>query len=343
MFISLKGGKKMKIWKKRMATVLAVAGLGFGSIAAPVNAQTSFDQTFFEELAAANKSYEGLAFSGAVKLGMVQDDQAADLGSLDFTGVFNQNPLQFSFIGNLSSMLLGLSGSEVSAYYKDQVIYLGLPDLSGENPETAWQAYDFAELEGSFLSSLTAYSNLEVDPAASASLNQKYTTVTETETGYEVALNQDINADELWADINSLIDMEALKAQVIAQVEAESGQTLTEEEKAQIEQSFNKDTLANFLSTNPKVVSTYNKETKVLEKMVLDMTISPAAYMPAEETTTAEGSSTATTDFLPQNITIKLELNFTNHNQPQEVVVPDAAQAVEVQSIDQAEETTLAE
>lgn len=308
-----------KTLKKLLAATAVFAVTGTGVVTA--NAQTTYDQAFFEELAQANKEFSASKAEGTVKVSGVSADQSADFGQLSFTTAFNAEPLQLSFDGSVTSLFLGGQTLPFSAYYKDSIGYLGTPN--GEDNTTIWQAIDMSEQEKEVLDNykkmVEQLTNQNV--LWSAEVATKYNDISETDTEYVVALKQDINAEELWADINSQIDMEALKQHVIEQVERQTGETIDDAARAQIDAAYSADTLAKFLSYNPVVEVSYNKETKLVSKVVMQVTINTAEFA---------GTTSESESGLPEMIKVDITVNLSDHNVANEVVVPEEALSAEV-------------
>lgn len=313
----------MKKWMKKLALTAATLTLGANIASPAVSAQTTYDQAFFSSLSEANQSYTALKFDGTLSAKMTQNGQTADLGTVTLAGNFNAEPLQGSLTAEVASISLP-SILTFSAYYQNQVAYLGAPTTAEDGTMTTeYVAYDAARAEAEFLKQFQAgLTQATQNLAAVNALSEKYTVVTETDTTYELALKENIDAAEFWTDLNAAVDLEKIKADIIAQTEAQTGETLSEEERASIDQVYSQATFEAFFKTNPRIVSVYDKETKLLQSVSLDVSLALNDYL-------AEGASTEDIG-LPENLDVSFTLNFSEHNQAQEVTVPAEALEVEV-------------
>lgn len=322
--------------KKTLKSIVALAAstlLMAGPVATSTLAQTTFDEAFFTELSEANKHFESMKFDGLVKVSAVSDDQVADMGQMTFKGSFNGIPLQGSFEGEVSSLFLGGKKMPVQAFYQNSIAYLGFP--GGEEGKTEWQAMDFSKQESEIIKGYQdAYKEASAsqDPKVVADLNNKYMNVEETDTEYVFTLKEDINADELWADVNSLVDLNAAKEQMIKQTEEQTGEKIDDETRAQIDKAYSVESLQQFLNMKPVVKVSYDKATKQLTKFLLDLNVNVADFTSEEQAASAEESG------MPQNFLVHIEANVTDHNVPQEVVVPEEALSVEVSQPTELEE-----
>lgn len=323
----------MKKTMKKLFALAASTLLFAGPVATPAMAQATIDENVLTEIREANKHFESVKWDGFLKVSAVSDNQTADMGQLNFNGIFNGLPLQGSFEGNVSSLFLGGQAIDFKAFYQNSTAYLGTTE-GAEEGAINWTAYDFTTLEADMIKSFQdAYSqSSNVDPQKSAEFANKYMDVTETETDYVYTLKQDINAEEMWNDIDALVDLEKVKENTIKNIEEQSGEAMDEESRAQLDKSFNSESLAKFLQMKPVVEASYNKETKLMSKVLMDLTVNMADFMSEEEAASAAESG------IPQNFLVHLEMNFSDHNVPQEVTVPEEALAVEVQQPSSPEE-----
>lgn len=318
--------KTMKKWVAVMASALILVG----PVSSSVNAQTTYDEAFFNELTQANQTYEAVKFDGMLHVSTTSQGQSADLGHLDFSGAFNGLPLGFSFDGKLTSALLGGEVLVAQAYLQNSVAYVGLP--GAELSTTQWQAIDVTEQQQQIIDAFKeSVAQAAAKPELTATINQKYTDVTETDTDYIITLKQDINAEELWTDVQQVVDLETLKEQAITQVEEQTGEPVTEEQRAQLDQMYSPEAIAQFLNLNPIVESVYDKETKKLKQIRFEVNVVTAEFVPSD-------AETEQANFLPENILVKMEINLSEHDVAQDIVVPDEALATEVKTLEQLEQ-----
>lgn len=323
----------MKKTMKKFFALAASTLLFTGPVATTTMAQTTIDENVLTEIQEANKHFESVKWDGFIKVSAVSDNQTADMGQLNFNGTFNGIPLQGSFEGNVSSLFLGGQEIGLKAFYQNSTAYIGTMDGeagSGIN----WTAYDFTTLEADMIKSFQdAYSqSSNVDPQKTTEFTSKYMDVTETDTDYVYTLKQDINAEEMWNDMDALVDLEKVKEDTIKNMEEQSGEAVDEETRAQLDKSFNSEALAKFLQMKPVIEVSYNKETKFISKLLVDLTVNMQDFMGEEEF--AENAESG----MPQTFSVHVEMNFSEHNVPQEVTVPEEALAVEVQQPSSPEE-----
>lgn len=323
----------MKKTMKKFFALAASTLLFTGPVATTTMAQTTIDENVLTEIQEANKHFESVKWDGVIKVSAVSDNQTADMGQLNFNGTFNGIPLQGSFEGNVSSLFLGGQEIGLKAFYQNSTAYIGT--MEGEaGSGINWTAYDFTTLEADMIKSFQdAYSqSSNVDPQKTTEFTSKYMDVTETDTDYVYTLKQDINAEEMWNDMDALVDLEKVKEDMIANMEEQSGEALDEESRAQLDKSFNSESLAKFLQMKPVIEVSYNKETKFISKLLMDLTVNMQDFMSEEELSENAESG------MPQSFSVHVEMNFSEHNVPQEVTVPEEALAVEVQQPSSPEE-----
>lgn len=323
----------MKKTMKKFFALAASTLLFTGPVATTTMAQTTIDENVLTEIQEANKHFESVKWDGFIKVSAVSDNQTADMGQLNFNGTFNGIPLQGSFEGNVSSLFLGGQEIGLKAFYQNSTAYIGT--MEGEaGSGINWTAYDFTTLEADMIKSFQdAYSqSSNVDPQKTTEFTSKYMDVTETDTDYVYTLKQDINAEEMWNDVDALVDLEKVKEDTIANMEEQSGEALDEESRAQLDKSFTSESLAKFLQMKPVIEVSYNKETKFISKLLMDLTVNMQDFMGEEELDENAESG------MPQSFSVHVEMNFSEHNVPQEVTVPEEALAVEVQQPSSPEE-----
>lgn len=323
----------MKKTMKKFFALAASTLLFTGPVATTTMAQTTIDENVLTEIQEANKHFESVKWDGVIKVSAVSDNQTADMGQLNFNGTFNGIPLQGSFEGNVSSLFLGGQEIGLKAFYQNSTAYIGT--MEGEaGSGINWTAYDFTTLEADMIKSFQdAYSqSSNVDPQKTTEFTSKYMDVTETDTDYVYTLKQDINAEEMWNDVDALVDLEKIKEDTIANMEEQSGEALDEESRAQLDKSFTSESLAKFLQMKPVIEVSYNKETKFISKLLMDLTVNMQDFMGEEELDENAESG------MPQSFSVHVEMNFSEHNVPQEVTVPEEALAVEVQQPSSPEE-----
>lgn len=322
--------KTMKKWMAVAAATITLAG----PISTSVSAQTTFDEAFFTELTQANLSYEAVKVDGSVTVSVTSQGQTAEMGQVKFDIAFNGNPLELSLNGEVLSAFLGGQPLSAQAFYQNSIAYFGAP--IGENGEVVWQAIDFSAQEQEIIEAYKqGVAQTTTNPELVAKINAKYVDVTETDTEYIVALKKDINAEELWADVEQLVDFEAIKGQVIEQVETQTGETLGEEERAQIDKMYSKETLDQFLKLNPTIESIYDKETKKLKKTVVEVNVETANFL-------GEQAADAQANGIPEQVLVRVEVNMADHDVPQTVTVPEAALSAEVKTLEQIQQEAQA-
>ncbi|MBS4462055.1 hypothetical protein JXA27_05725 [Aerococcaceae bacterium zg-B36] len=320
----------MKNWKKKLVALTATTLLAGGPALSTVSAQEKYDQAFFTELTKANQGYSALKFDGTIKVSALSDGQSADLGVLAYDGQFNAEPLSAAFNVKLSSLFLGEDKFNLSAYLKDNIAYIHTP--ASESEGMTWSAIDLASQIGEFKQQFEAQmAQFNADAEQSAEVSAKFTDVNETDSEYVLSLKKDITADELWEAISTSVDFEKIMNDAIAQAEAQTGETLSAEERAQVESIYSKESLEKFLKWNPIIEAHYDKETKLMKSMHLSITINTEDIV----TPTEENEETEST--LPSIINVVIDMNFSEHGVEQAIDVPEDALATEVQPLETAE------
>lgn len=306
----------MKKGLKALSSLL-IALLVALQIVPAVGAQESDVKTILQEINQANAEVTSMSGDGFVSLAMVSNEQRADLGQLNYDFSYNVDPrFGLEAHGEVVSPFIG-EALGFDLFYENAVGYL----FDG----TAWQAQDFSaeekEISDAFYQALNEMSGMEETPEAQASLdlNEKYTDFEETDTEYVFSLKQNINADELWADLNSVVDLNAVKEEAIQQAETEAGQELDQETKDMIDSMYSADVLDVFLKTNPVFTTHYDKETLRLTKMAFEFQINLADFVPAD--VAAEEDMSA----MPQVIIVAGEMNFANYGEQFDIAVPQEA------------------
>ncbi|UUX32947.1 hypothetical protein [Fundicoccus culcitae] len=300
---------------------LLIAILVAIQIVPAVGAQENDARTILQEINQTNNEVISMRGEGFLSLSMVSNEQRADLGQLNFDFAYNIDPkFALDAKAEVVSPFIG-EALNLGVFYDNGVAYL----FDG----TAWEARDFSAEEqaisDAFSEAMGEITNGPDSEEAQAMLdiNVKYTDLEVTDTEYIFSLKENINAEELWADLNNVVDLEALKDEAIAQAEAEAGEAIDQASLDTIESMYSAETLDAILKTNPVVDVHYDKETLRVTNFTFEFNINLADFIPEEDLVDEEGNSTASQ--LPQLIIVAGEINFSNFGEQFDISVPQEA------------------
>lgn len=308
----------------KVVSSLLVAFMMAFSVVPQASAQESNTREVLEQIQTASSELESMQVDGFIALALQSGEQQADLGQFNFDMFYNVDPrFSLQFQGEVLSAFLGSETYTLSAWAKEGMAYL----YDGVND--AWTVEDYSdqeyELSDQFYDVLNDAKDLQVEVTDDyVALVEKYLTFTETDTEYVYTVNQDINAQELWDDLDAVVDLEAIRDDAIAQAKTqatEQGIEFTAEDEELVLSLYSVETLETLLATNPHIEVHYAKDTYKVSKMIFNVTVNPNEFMPEEEV----AATTEEAEAFPENIVISMEMNFTNYGQTFDVVVPAEA------------------
>lgn len=311
-----------------------------------VSAQSTAGEVYAEINAANQTMIESMHANGFVSVSFLSGEQAADIGQFNFDLSYNVDPrFSMQFDGEIVSAFLGSEAYTLSAWASEGVAYL----FDGINNE--WTVEDYSEQEYDISDQVysainEAQANQTELTAEQLALVDKYADFTETDTDYVFTLKQGIDANELWADLESAVDMDALINDAIDQAKtaaAEQGIEFTAEEEEMIRSTYSVETLATILATNPVLSVSYSKEGYKLTAMSMVLTINPNDFMGTTEEVATEEEAAETG--LPETMIVTMEMTFDSHGQVFDIVIPEEAltaptETEEVPAEETTEETT---
>ena len=315
----------MKKVTKVLSSLLVALMMTF-SVLPQVAAQETNTREVMEQIQAASSSLESMQVDGHVAVALKSGEQQSDLGQFNFDMMYNIDP-RFSgqFNGEIISAFLGSETYTLSAWAQDGVAYLY------DGMEDAWTVEDFSaqeqDISDQVYQAISDAEAMQVEVTDECvALVDKYLTFSETETAVVYTVNENINAQELWADLDAVVDLEAIREEAIAQAKTQAAEQEIEfsaEDEELIRSMYSVETLETILATNPHIEVHYAKDTYKLSKFVFNVNINPNDFMPAEEEVSAEEAAA-----MPENIMVSMEMNFSNHGQAFEITVPaEATQA----------------
>ncbi|MGO4940159.1 hypothetical protein ACTQ45_09045 [Fundicoccus sp. Sow4_D5] len=322
----------------KLLSSLLVALLMALNVLPSVSAQSTAGEVF-SEINAANQTaaLESMHANGFVSVAFVSGEQSADIGQFNFDLSYNVDPrFAMEFQGEIVSPFLGSEAYTLSAWASEGIAYL----FDGVNNEWTVEDYSSQEYEISdqvYTAINEAQANQTELTADQLALVDKYADLTETDTDYVFTLKQGIDANELWADLESAVDMDALINDAIDQAKtaaAEQGIEFTAEEEEMIRSTYSVETLATILATNPVLSVSYSKDDYKLTAMSMVLTINPNEFVEATEEEAAEAG-------LPETMIVTMEMTFDSHGQEFDIVVPEEALTAPTETEEvPAEETT---
>ena len=329
---------------------LLVALLMAINVLPTVSAQSTARDVLTQINAAGQNQLESMNANGFVSVAFQSGEQTADIGQLNFDMSFNIDPrFSMEFQGEVVSPFLGSETYTLSAWALEGIAYL----YDGVNDE--WTIEDYSAQEQEI--SDQVYAAINEAQAQQGELTEeqialaeKYSDFSETETDYVFTLKQDIDANELWADLNSAMDMEALINDAIEQAKAtgaEQGVEFTAEDEEMIRSLYSVETLEAVLGTNPVISASYDKTTYKPTGISAVLTINPNDFMGTTEEEAAETG-------MPETVIVTIEMTFGGHGETFEIVVPEAAftaptedateeEATEEDAVEETEEEAPAE
>ncbi|XJS10369.1 hypothetical protein ACF3NG_09560 [Aerococcaceae bacterium WGS1372] len=341
----------MKKTIKRLTSMLATASVAFTMVLPTVSAQdTNWDEVL-TQINAVNQELVSMEGDGTITVAaqnMLDATLTTDFrynteerfaldASADLTGEMITSDAE----GNETTSPINFGG-QVTVL--DGVAYLfdgsswTVEDISAQEEQIAAQ---FEEI----MAQTTEQAETLNDPA----ITQKYFDLSETDTDYVMTLKQDINPDEFWADVESQVDLEAIKQESIDQAleQAQSsatatGEELTQEEidelTQQIDQSFEASKEVGFQLIN-SIEIRYSKENYYLTYMSMDFGLD---YADMEKIAANMGESM---EGIPEdfNVSFVMEFNFRNHGQVFDIVVPEGAPTFDSTEESTTEESTTEE
>lgn len=333
----------MKKVTKVLSSLLVALMMTF-SVMPQVSAQETNTREVLEQIQAASSSLESMQVDGHIALALKSGEQQSDLGQFNFDMVYNIDP-RFSaeFNGEIISAFLGSEAYTLSAWAQDGVAYLY------DGMEDAWTVEDYSaqeqDISDQVYQAISEAEAMQVEVTDEyVALVDKYLTFSETETDFVYTVNENINAQELWADLDAVVDLEAIREEAIAQAKTqatEQGIEFSAEDEELIRSMYSVETLETILATNPHIEVHYAKDTYKLSKMIFNVTINPNDFMSTEEEVSAEEAAA-----LPENIMISMEMNFSNYGQAFDITVPAEATQAPVETeetVDSADDVSTEE
>lgn len=306
----------------KLLSSLFVALLMALNVLPSVSAQSAASEVF-AEINAVNQTapLESMHANGFLSVSFVSGEQSADIGQFNFDFSYNIDPrFAMEFDGEVISPFLGSDTYTLSAWASEGIAYL----FDGVNNEWTVEDYSAQEYEISdqvYTAINDAQANQTELTADQLALVDKYADLTETDTDYVFTLKQGIDANELWADLESVVDMEALINEAIDQAKAtaaEQGIEFSAEEEEIIRSTYSAETLATILATNPVISISYSKDGYKVTGMTMVLTINPNDFVEATEEEAAESG-------LPETMIVTMEMTFDGHGQVFDIVVPEEA------------------
>lgn len=335
----------MKRMKKVLST-LFIALLMLLPFSTSVSAQEIDMRTLLEEIANSQAEPESAAVDGNFAFNFQMDESQGEFSGI-FEGVYNVDP-RFSFDGNLDFHLFSQGIENQEDMDESHTLALTVLEgflyaFDGEN----WNVDDISEQEQVISQSISeamqgqgqAVQTMLDNPELIA-FNEKYLNVEETETEYIFTMTPDFDPNELIADLNTAIDLDALLLKSMeesANVMDEEKQ-MTEEEK-QMALSMGKDMLAFMVSGLKNYQAVYEKDTYRMKSFVMDFELTGEDIRPLLGSMGADAMG----NFLGK---MHMEMNFSNYGEVFEVVKPDVPEGTEVESFtdnfdsEESEETT---
>lgn len=343
--------------KKVSKFMVAMLGL---SVVPGVYAQED-NTSLYQELAEANKDYVSQAFdyNSSVYL-EVNDQKYVDINAKG-EGKYNVDP-QFS--GEATLNLNGevsqetpqapaaettdaqASPEEAATQESSEVVLepisfttqmVVLDNIFYALDGETWKSQDVAE-ELKEISKSIDEAKAQINVEQIEALNEKmapYMDVNETDTEYVVTMKKDIDSEKFWADVNEVIDIEAMKAQAIKEAEkqaADQGVEFTDAQRDQVNYYVDKG-LAFALDMISNNETHYDKESKKLTKTLVNI-----------ELTEEDIAKIVGMDKEALGVTVKanidVEINYSNHGETFDIQVPEGATAPESRSQEQSSEVS---
>lgn len=284
----------------------------------PVLTVQAFDsEAVFKDTIQKNGELKQLDMEGWMSAAIEQDGQKTDIGRLEFAGQVDIDTMQAHFLGEIKSLFLGNDDINIDFYQKDGIIYTYFKGLEGTE--------QWIKTKDDSANSIKT-----IKDAQKKSLNDeqvsklaKYYDVTETDTEYVVSLKKDIDASALWNDLDSIIDFESLKSELLSQMEATGeSESQISTAKEMLNTILNPETIAIILKSNPELVTTYKKGTykPVKAEMKLQLPLLELAKRILGNSAKEEELKS-----LPSTLSLSSEINYNSVNEPINVTVPEAA------------------
>ena len=280
----------------------------------------------------ANKTVESQEGIGNLSFSLYNGQEELFGGDLDTDFRFNVDPrfsMEGTFSGNVrdSSQSVDENGNPVSDQAQETPFDLKVSMVEGiiyVFDGTSWSVEDFTQQEEELSKAFTEALNQAAGAQTEVnddlvSICEKYFDISDNGTDYVFAMKPDIEAEAFWQDISKIVDIEKIKQEAVDEAikqMQEQGTEVTEEGKAQMEETYNQafDMVFDFLD---KYEIHYNKETLNPSKIYLELSLNP------EDIEKITGTADEETQKITGNLTFTM--NFSKHGEQFDIQIPEGA------------------
>ncbi len=280
--------------KRKLFTIFVTVFFLIFNISAVQAQETNWEEVL-TQITEANKTIPSLSGIGDANISVVAEEQPQFEGKYNFDFRYNVDP---RFSGELA--LNGSSSFPVNEYDDEwNVVDTSMQEQPTDFTLTivegilyvfdgsSWTVEDITEIETQAseeyyqaLSEAEETGQYQVTPELVA-FYEKYFDLSETETDYVFTLKDNVNSEEFWNDLeaSSNFNLEAKKQeaveQAIAQIEEQTEEPMSAEERTQFEETYNK--AFNFiLDVGSNITMSYDKATYMISGMNMNLQITEA-------------------------------------------------------------------
>ncbi|MBG9982335.1 hypothetical protein HZY86_04330 [Aerococcaceae bacterium DSM 111020] len=286
----------MKELKNRgkLVTILVAVFFLVSSIPTVYAQETNWEEVL-TQITEANKTLPSLSGTGDANISVVAEEEPQFAGNYNFDFRYNVEPrfsAELSLNGNTSFPVneYDEDWNVVDTFMQEEPTNFTLTVVEGilyVFDGSSWTVEDISELEkqasDEYYQTLEEVENSgqnDITPEL-VSFYEKYFNLSETDTDYVFTLKENVNSEEFWNDLeaSSNINIEAKKQeaieQAIAQIEEQTEEPMTPEEKSQFEETYNKSfDLA--LKIGQNITVSYDKASYIISGMTMDLQITEA-------------------------------------------------------------------
>lgn len=325
----------MKLIKKLFAGFSALALLG--TTTPTLFAQETDWASTIQNIQEASQTLPSAAVTGDVNINVTSEGEEFATAQFQVDGLYNIEP-RFSASVNLLGQFnfsyeeYDSEGNVTGTSDIDESLDLHATILEGFlyfRKGSTWHVEDISEAEQE-ISEIIAQSfdpataMMEVSTDEVLQFYEKYFDMTETDTDYVFSVKGNINPDEFIADFEAVtgVSIDEIQQQqteeTIATLEDQSGEPISEEERAMIEETSS-NSFALGLAMIDNLTLTYNKDNYQLSGMYYDVTLTEA------EIAEYLGDMAATDISSSFQLDFTMQLNFDQHGETFEITVPEGA------------------
>ncbi|AXY26590.1 hypothetical protein CL176_11595 [Suicoccus acidiformans] len=328
----------MKRTLRTLMSLLVAVNMMFLPISQTVSAQDN--RAVYEEIIEVNQAIESLA--GTFDIAVSADIEEKNILDMKATGDFQvQLASEVEAAGNVAINGTVLDTSydsetdevkETTESFNHDVDFVLKDSTFYYQEDDEWLSRDVQtqvqEFQRAYQEALKQQSEMSQEDLVA--FYEKYYTLEETDEGLVMSLQDNVDVDELKADLEAMMDMEAYINQAIEEqkaVFAEQGIEFTQEMEDYIRQGADQ-SIAQAFDAFSLAEVTYDKDTKLVKKIVAKVDVDDSNLAEMNEAMNGEGVPS-----IPFAISFEMTLTFDQHGESFNIEAPENATPVSEESM----------